>query len=835
MKKRILSALLAILMVFSMVALSACKNDKMVGGKPKPGALTTKSLKNIYSAKELEVKGTALEGIELYRVQRLSGNKLLITGQDNKNYEEKHIITDADLSFVKELPLNKPDNENSHTYIQSIAADKQTGEIWYLKNVYTYVQQPVDDNMSIKPRAKEIVVSEVGSVIAENDAAVVIDYVEPEDGGFYSESRDENFIVRVSADGEIISETNIDSISKYTDDEGNEQQVYINTFVLTPDSIIFSCGNSLAVADKETLEVKNRIESENYFDNLFATATGELFYTVWGENGMEAARVDPATGKTEKAELGLGERIYNYSFVAGELGYDLCLADNTAFYGFNIGDSEPTEICNYVNSDIATGYGQVIPAVLDDGRLVITLRDYNTGTNQILVLTKVAPEDVKEKYVITVAGEYIAGDIKNELIKFNRTNDTYKVVFKEYQQYNTEENEWRGAQKKLAEDISSRENAPDIVMISDYGETDVEGLAAKGVFIDLENFMQSDESFNRADYLENVLDAMQINGKTYMVAPTVSFVTLVGKKDFFGGKESWTMKDFLEMHQGLAEGESMISEPSRENIGRTLIMLAKDEFIGDDGKCSFNSEQFKDVLRYLKDIPADYTAYEDLWQEDQSYWENQELSYSKGTTKLRETYLYNFNQVPESEGYFGGEIEFVGYPTSDTESNGVIIRANTQLAVSSASKVPAGAWEVIKYLLSDKYQELYSGVDADGKKHGNTYLFPLKKSVIEQRLENDLVPMTYTDWDEDGNEIEKEAEPSIWLGNGEVKLRKSTPEDAQRIYDIVSSANVLYRTSTDVEDIILQEAAGFFDGQKSVDEVADIINSRVQLLVNERR
>ena len=36
-------------------------------------------------------------------------------------------------------------------------------------------------------------------------------------------------------------------------------------------------------------------------------------------------------------------------------------------------------------------------------------------------------------------------------------------------------------------------------------------------------------------------------------------------------------------------------------------------------------------------------------------------------------------------------------------------------------------------------------------------------------------------------------------------------------------------------DIVMGEAQPYFDGQKSVDEVANIINSRIQIMVNERR
>ena len=38
---------------------------------------------------------------------------------------------------------------------------------------------------------------------------------------------------------------------------------------------------------------------------------------------------------------------------------------------------------------------------------------------------------------------------------------------------------------------------------------------------------------------------------------------------------------------------------------------------------------------------------------------------------------------------------------------------------------------------------------------------------------------------------------------------------------------------TSVENIIVEEAAAFFEGQKSADDVAGVIQSRVQIYINE--
>lgn len=475
------------------------------------------------------------------------------------------------------------------------------------------------------------------------------------------------------------------------------------------------------------------------------------------------------------------------------------------------------------------------PIFLDDGRILLCFYDYESSQNDVLVLSKVDPSMVKEKYIITVGGRYIDYQIKRALLKFNRTSDEYKVVFKDYSKYDTQANDYNGAYEALDKDILSKNDAPDIIFVDIYG-MDYKSYIAKGIFADLEKYMDADEAFNKDDYLANVFEAEKINGHLYTIAPSISFQTLAGKKSVFGDKTHWTMKEFLEMHRSLGEGEQMLSESTRDGYGSVMLMIAENEFIDDNGNCTFNSDEFKDILAYLKDLPADYTAYQDKWKDNDNYWQEQELSYSKGTTKLYNAYIYNFDRIPELEAYMGEEVSLIGYPTSTEGVSGVLIQPNTELAINANSKVTAGCWEIIKYLLSDEYQNQFSGdTSANKGYYGGSYQFPIKKSIVEKKMTNDIQPSYYTDYDENGNEIQVERPRNTWIGDTKVEMRKSTEEDVARLYDLLINANFFVRENKEITDIIMSEAQPYFDNQKSVDEVVDIINSRVRLIVSQQK
>lgn len=831
MKKRILALLLAAVTVISSAALSSCKGGSVnVDGKPMKGALTTRDLKNVYSAKELNVVGTELENLDLWTITKLDGDKMLINGYDNDTGESKALIADIDLKNITPVAVDKETGENVNTYVNSYAADTSTGEIWYLKTVYRYY----DNDVSIEPR--KYAVDDVETVAA--DTVIIGSSVDSsfDVGPAVGEDSTSYYVVKANSDGSIVSETDISSLLNYTDSEGNQNQRYINSIYVAGDKIVLQCDNALLCMDPATGELLNTIDfgESSYINNVFVSASGKLYASMWGDSGIEVYEVDILTGKKDKVTFPFTDNFYDYSFAPGGNGYDFYLADYNAFYGYNMGDEEPIEICNYTNSDVNSGYNQMLPAVFDDGRLVIIFRDDSTGDTELLVLTKVDPKDVKEKYVITVAAEYIDDDIRSALVKFNRTSDEYKVIFTDYQKYNTEENDYNGAADQLAKDLISKDKAPDIVILNSYSSINLDSLVSKGVFVDLEQYMDADDEFNKDDYLTNVFEAEKINGKLYTVAPVINIRTLAGKKSVFGDKTGWTMKEFMDMQNSLAEGESMFSQPTRSNQGMEFVALAKDEFIGDDGKCTFDSEEFKSMLEFLKSIPEDYDAYQDLWNDNNNYWQDMQLAYKKGTTKLYETYFYRFDIIPQIEAYLGEEAAFIGYPSSVEGSNGAILSANSELAILSSSKVVPGAWAAIKYLLSDSYQNKFSGANEDGSK-SYSYAFPIKKSIIEKKMANDILPEYYTDYDENGNEIQVEAGSTMWLGDERIDVRKSTEEDTQRIYDIIKGAKVFFRQNQEISDIISQEAAAFYDGQKSVDDVAKVINSRIQILVNERR
>ena len=87
--------------------------------------------------------------------------------------------------------------------------------------------------------------------------------------------------------------------------------------------------------------------------------------------------------------------------------------------------------------------------------------------------------------------------------------------------------------------------------------------------------------------------------------------------------------------------------------------------------------------------------------------------------------------------------------------------------------------------------------------------------------------------DEDGNK--EYYDYTYWNGDTEVIIDPLTREEVDKLYDYISKVDKTYYYDEELSNIINEEAAAFFEGQKSAKDVANIIQNRVQLYINESR
>lgn len=644
------------------------------------------------------------------------------------------------------------------------------------------------------------------------------------------ESEDHFYLERFDSDLASVGKVYLDDLRANYSDNDNDY-FYISNFVEDKDGNGYVLvNNTILVVDANGkfqfsvgLEQSTSQDSGSSISSIVCGKNGSVYalinsYSMNGDNYESkntAKIIDFAAKKLGDTEYPITSSVYGSSYSGGS--YDIVYNGDSALYGVNIETNESETIIDWIKSGIdSNAMGNVI--VSPDGKIIYSAYNYqmsgggysyNDSDMMIYVLTKLDPSEVPDRQLISVYTTYIPFDIKSKISTFNKTSDKYQIEVTSY--VGDDWSNYDDCIKRLNNDLVAGK-IPDILLVD--SQLPFSSYVSKGLIADLDPIMEKDESFNRADYLENVFDAFSVGGKLYRIAPSFSIVTKSAKKSIVGDKDSWTMDDFIAVHEANPDS-NMQTEMTSSGFVDSMIVYNIGQYVNyETGECTFNTDSFKKALEYAKTLPTEID-YDTLYQDD-SYWTERESSYRTGKTILRDEYIYDFRAFKQDEeGYFGEPVSMVGVPTD--KGNGSMLQINTSLAIMEKAKNPDGAWEFIKTLLTDEAQE-------------NVSDFPVKISALNKMAEK-AKERPY--WDNNGTK--EYYDDQIWIGNQSFTITPNTDADNERMMNFIKSVNTVYEYDTDLLKIIDEEVQAYFSGQKSVDEVADIIQNRASTYINESR
>lgn len=595
------------------------------------------------------------------------------------------------------------------------------------------------------------------------------------------------------------------------DKENGEESGYVNSLICDKDGIyVFLGGGEVQKYNPDSTLAKTvKLETEDY-GNVMSSSDGKIMLTIWGDEGGQYIKVfDKETGALSENYKVPGNS-YNYSYYGGS-GYDLFLTDSTALYGYNLGDEEMTEIMNFIDSDL-DAYSLYDVSAISDTQLYASYYSYSEDKQCYAKFTKVQPEEVVEKKLLTLGACYLDDDVRRHVVQFNKTNEQYRIQIKDYSVYNTE-TDYSQSYTRLNTDIISG-NMPDILMLN--ASLPVDSYMAKGLFEDLYAYIDADEEMNRSDFMTNIFDAFSTDGKLYQLIPSFTVMTVVGKTADVGKERGWTLDELNAVLEAKPEGTKVFFDTIRETILNYCMQMSSEQFINwETGECSFDSEGFVKLLEFTSQFPEEYEDSQEKYTEE--FWQESESTYREGKTLLAISYLADFSDFNMMEkGTFGEDITLIGFPAENR--NGSVIDYSMSLAMSSKSQNKEGVWEFLRYFLSYEYQK-------------DTYCFPTNLKRYEE-LKQEAMQKPYY-YDENNNKVEYDM--TYYIGDTEVIIPPMTEEEIQEFEEFLFSLNQSAVYNEELMNIINEEAAAYYAGQKSAEEVAKVIQSRVRIYVNENR
>ncbi len=653
-----------------------------------------------------------------------------------------------------------------------------------------------------------------------------------------------SYLMHIAADGSMIASLDLSD----TNNEDNEDGMSGNLSSFAVDAagnLYVSDYNNIYVLDAEG-NVQFKLDGSQYNGSLCrlnAQQVGVMWYNYTDdvnaadENGQYFVTIDLET-KDWGEKVKLPSNVW--SIFPGDDAYDFYYTYNNNIYGYAAKTDTKDKLVDWLACDVDTnnmsGY-----AMLSDSRVAALMQDWSTDptTYQLIVLHRVDASEIKEKKVLTLACMYLDWNLRSMIVEYNKTNDEYRINVVDYSEYATDDDYNAGVTKLTTEIISG--SVPDIFLTSNLP---IDKYAAKGVIADLNTFMDGGNGLSRDYFVPQILNALEKDGKLYELPTSFSVTTAYALSSIASQYDTWNVAAVQDAMTQLQEGATVFSDGWTKNTALSNCLSRNLSAFVDwtTGKCEFDSEAFQQLLAFCNSFPAEtsdgdgaiaYATSTDLAIDD-AMWESDATRVTNGKQLMSTIEMYSFDSYIWNVYAIRDKITFTGYPTED--GSGSSFGLQMPMAISSVTKYPDAAWDFVCSIIKKM-----NTIDENNYYYG----FPISQAAFDAEM-TDIMTEQYqldengeqVDWDGDG-EPDKAVRGSYeTMENGETVYKDVyalTQEEIDQILGVINNTHSVYDYDQEILDIITDEVAAYFAGDKDVQTTASMIQSRVNLYVQEQR
>ena len=581
---------------------------------------------------------------------------------------------------------------------------------------------------------------------------------------------------------------------------------YITAVLMDEENNYYVCTGENIYVIKPDGSLYSHIDAGQYINSFFRMKNGKIVAAYFGAQGFLLNEVIPGQKELKPLDSSIS---FDYGTYQGGKDTDLLYTQDGILCSCNLTDEKPQEILRWTDFDVNSGNLTDV-ALLSDERIAAITTDYmsENGGTELVLINKKKRSEVSEKKILTYGAFYLSFYAERDITAFNRQSQEYRIMVQEYGDASM------SFDKKMevyAKDLEAG-NIPDIIDLT-YCPMTLETLICVGAVEDLTPYLEADETIKKEDYIPNVLSAYERDGGLYAIMPCFGVEAFVGRADEIGEKKTWTTEDVITLLDSKEADTKLLPGADKWSILWIMCNRNQDMFIDkDSGACSFTGEEFKKILEFANRFPNegnDDSTLDDL---------------RNGRTLLNREVITSVQQYQMYEYMFGGPVNTIGYPSFG--ESGLTLKSNgTTVAMSAYSENKEGIWEFIRFNLSKERQE------NAGSPNGG---FPILKSALEKQFEKDMEQ----EYIKDENGSQREMPKSTWmrsLGGEEftVEVYAANEEQVARVREMIETAQNEESMNTEILNIISEEASGYFEGQKSVEDVAAVVQNRVQLYMNE--
>ena len=654
------------------------------------------------------------------------------------------------------------------------------------------------------------------------------------------------YLMHVAADGSTIANVDLSVTDDGTDEEDGMGSNISSFAVDAAGNLYVTDYNYIYVLDAEG-KLLFKIDDSQYSGSLcrlqpdqvgilwynYATDTAEST----DENGQFFIPVDLET-KTWGEKIKMPANVWNV--YPGDDAYDFYYKNNDNIYGYTFASDTKDKLVDWMACDVDTS-NMYDSGMLSDGRVVGMTQDWSSDTAayQLIVLHRIDASEVKEKTILTLACMGLDWSLRSKIVEYNKSNDQYRIQVVDYSEYATDDDYNAGITKLTTEIISG--SVPDLFLTSSLP---IDKYAAKGVVADLYTFMDGGSGLSRDYFVPQVLKAIEKDGKLYELPTKFSVETAYALSSIVDQYDTWNVAAVQDAMTQLQEGATVFSTGwTKSSVLNNCLTRNLAAFVDwTTGKCTFDSEAFQQLLAFCNSFPDDSSSDDGIAYSseaatvdtmDDPVWESDATRILSGKQLMATTSFYSFEDYIYNIYPVKDKVTFVGYPSESGEpGNSFYIQC--PMAISSVTKHPDAAWDFVSTMIRQTNEDAES-----------MYAFPISQEAFDKKMTAVMTEQyqldengEQVDWDEDGEPDKMPIGSYEVVENGESTWQQVyalTQEDIDQILSVINSATGIVDYDDEILSIVSDEVSAYFAGDKDVQTTANMIQSRVNLYVQEQR
>lgn len=550
---------------------------------------------------------------------------------------------------------------------------------------------------------------------------------------------------------------------------------------LASDGSIYVLSDNTLTALSADGSVLYSIQADGAVTDICESASGEIIVTVGDTTKFISglAVLDAETRTLGKINW-LKTTIYKTE--KGQAG-DVLVLDNVGLYDYSLSDGEKTLYMEWAGSSYAP------ESVQDIKFLASNLIFLYTGDNMQVKLTKINLDE-NNKIILTLKDTYVSSEIKELIVRFNQENEKYYIRVEERPD-NVDYDTYR---QKVQMEFAAGHGAD---ILSGGLVESMPELLEMGAVEELSGWIEK-EGIDREDYFPQAFSMFGREDGVYGMPYNINISSVCIEGEVFPENKEYNLENLMTALEEYPEDAVLVKTLGPSYVLSFLLEDSEDLnglIDWEKNTCDFSGDNFERMLELAKRYG------------DTEYRNTDFVIIQMGINNYM--YYAGYDNLMEESGR-----RLVGYPLED---GGIHSAWMSGFCMNAASEHKEGVWEFMTFLLREENQ-YFIGVS------GFLGNFPVSlqafKEVGEYYIENGSSHGYFVN--------------NIVMAPGiEYGAMEFTEEQLAEVEQLLLIGKLTPWRSRVIMNIIVEECDAYFSGDKTIEEVCDVTQNRVQLYLDE--